>query len=87
MPFSEFSRMILDKFDRRVHMEIWYVLDTLRRRDPAAFPRLVARAKCLSAEANDAQEGFARALQEACGLTPAGLEEAWRKDLAKQPDG
>ncbi len=83
VPFSEISRLILDKFNAKVHMQIWYMMDYLRRRDPAKFPILITRAKCLACEFNDDKEGFTRVLEEVYNLTPVGFEEAWQADLAK----
>ncbi len=83
VPFSEISRLIRDRFTTKIHMQIWYMMDYLRRRDPAKFPVLIARTKCISCERNDEKEGFLRALEEVYNLTPLGFEEAWQADLAK----
>lgn len=83
LSMGDIGRLHLDKFTALVHMEIWGILDYLRRRSPEDFPRLIARAKCISAELNDNKEGFARALEEVYNLTLMGLDEAWREDLKK----
>ncbi len=87
LPLGDIGRLHLDKFNSLVHMEIWYVLDFLRRRDPTRFPELISRIKCLSAELSDDKEGFARALEEVYGLTPLGLDEAWKAALLKEKGG
>ncbi|GEM_PF-4190355 len=83
VPLSEISRLHRDKFTAKIHTEIWYMMDYLRRRDPAKFPVLITRTKCLACQLNDEKEGFSWALEEVYGLTPLGFEEAWRADLAK----
>ena len=84
VPFPEIARASRDRFNAKIHIQIWFIADYLRRRDPLAFHRLVARTKILACELNDEKEGFTRALDEVYGLTPLGLEDAWRADLLKQ---
>ena len=87
LSLGDIGRLHRDKFNALIHMEIWYVLDALRRRDPAKFPVFIARIKCISAQLSDDKEGFARALEEVYGLTPLGLDEAWKAALLKEKIG